>query len=37
MERRRLYVKLFFIKAVVKIKDLNPVFKELNSFLDFLG
>jgi hypothetical protein len=29
---RRLYIKLFFIKTVIKIKDLELAFKEIDSF-----
>ena len=36
MKGRRPHIRLFFIKAVVKTKDLELVFKEVNSFPDYL-
>ena len=36
MKGRRLYIKLFFVRAVVKTKDSKPVFKEVDSFPDYL-
>jgi hypothetical protein len=32
MKGRRPYIKLFLIRAVVKIKDLRLAFKEINFF-----
>ena len=37
MKERKLYIKLFFVKIIVKNKDLKPAFKELSFFLDFYG
>ena len=36
MKGRRLYIKLFFIKAVVKTKDSELAFKKVDSFPDYL-
>ena len=36
MKGRRLYIKLFFIKVVVKTENLELAFKEIDSFPDYL-
>ena len=37
MKGKKLYIKLFFVKVVVKNKDLKPAFKELSFFPNSYG
>ena len=36
MKGKRLYIRSFYIKAVVKTEDLELAFKKMNSFPDYL-
>ena len=37
MKGKKLYIKLFFVKVIIKNKNLKPASKKLSSFLDFYG